>query len=906
MHRFWDIESYDNLFCVGFLDDNDHLDMFHICDQPEDVERACKDSGLDYTIYDLRENCESLRTFMENPIPSDGQATLLSDFLGTDNKVVEPKKDWYFAYNSMNYDIPMIDHVLKSAIANRVRTSAEALRKYSNVVINATSNVMDVNPYLRYGNHVDVAFLNETKIKNGRPIVGLKTLIGIMGGSIIESESNKTGHSEDIYGDVLYNINDITGLKYTVFPGKMETVFKVRKTLIDNYPKLTQYGVTVNSTSAKFVEYIVSPDEPIEDTPVVTYMYPAKHVADRLGVKQTDILEDTKAWYLKNVYSPIMKVNPKAANEHLAKFQSIYNYYDSFRGENWNSSTSHVFKHERPYKDKIERIRMNRTYGTILPFIDRKGNESPSYVQFSIGGIHGAEINQKQLDQDRKKVAELKEKYGQISKIPAKAVNRNLRNIIQLQSRTTYKGYPRRCSHEIPYFYENTEMIDDIIEPDQFSPYQIQKGKSYEGICDFQEKLHDRYTYTSSGAAVHQDFIGYYPLLLINLGAFYDGKGVDRYKEVYDLRVALKATLKTLDKDSEKYTLTDIEQEGYKLILNSASGILDGNHDTNLRANNKAIAMRVIGQLFTFRIGMALALEGAIIPSSNTDGIYALNIHIDKNKEIVDRELKSLYIDIDPEDMFLVSKDSNNRMEIVDGNVTSARGGTLTSWKGARVDNSLSHPALVDRIMTDYLQEADLMKPVDLDIIRKHLDNYIANTDMRRFVYMSSWVLRSTSGSIFVDSDSNVHKGTIRVWLSNKGVKLTRYNTRSNSTKKGGTLKTYAAQLFPSSKLGKPEVIEYLSRLGVLENTFEDAITVQEYLDLDANAKDDVKFSVPIVSETKIANLADTAHLYVNNESINEMSEEQIKAIYNNIEKEEYVALIADFAEVWHNKLLAS
>ena len=402
---------------------------------------------------------------------------------------------------------------------------------------------------------------------------------------------------------------------------------------------------------------------------------------------------------------------------------------------------------------------------------------------------------------------------------------------------------------------------------------------------------------------------------MINLGTFYDGNGRDPYQEVKDARVAIKSRLKTLEFGSQEYTDTNNEQEGYKLILNSASGILDGSHDTNLRANNKAIAMRVIGQLFTFRIGMALALEGAVIPSSNTDGIYAMNIDFEKNCEVVKETLKPLLIDIDPEEMFLVSKDANNRMEIVDGKVTSARGGTLTSWKGARVDNSLSHPALVDRILTDYLQGADLMKPVDLDLIRKNLKDYLAKEDKRKFVYMSSWILRSTSGSIFVDSANNVYEGTVRVWLSKNGVTFTRYNTRAQQC--GITTDEYASQLFPDSLFGKPEVIQYLSSVGALTpTTFAKAITTQEYLDNKKAILGDItrdwststgkKWSVPMISDTKISNLSDTCKLFIDNRDINKMSDTEIDQIYENIELEEYVALISIFAKVWHNSLVAA
>ena len=910
MQRFWDIECYDNLFCVGFLDDNEHLDMFYLCDQEDEVRRACEDSGYDYTMYNLQDNGNLLREYMENPIPSNGEATLLSTFLGTANKVVKPKEDWYFSYNGINYDIPMIDYLQKSMISGRVRVSTEALRKYSNTIINAKGNTMDVKRYLIYGNHVDVAFLNETKIEEGRPIYGLKTLVGILGGSIIESESNKTGHSKSIYKDILYNINDVAELKHRVFEGFLKNKFKIKKALLDRYPHLKKYGITVNSTSAKFVEFIVSPDKPIEDTPTATYLYPAPHIAAQMGVPQTDILEDTKNWYMKHVYQQVKKTNPIAANRHLAKFQSIYQYYSYFRGKNWNESTNHIFKYGVAAHTKAERKWADRTFGVILPFIDKYGNESSSYVRFSIGGIHGAEINQKQLDRDRAKIKELKEAYGYISKIPKKAVSKSLLNLIMVQSRTAYKGYPVRYSHEIPHFFENTEAVDEIIDPMEFSPYMVKRQKDRPGVkSGYQEEVLDRYKYTSSGAAVHQDFVSYYPVLMINLGTFYNEDGTDPYSDVKDTRVAIKARLKNLEFGTLEYENVNIEQEGYKLILNSASGILDGSHDTNLRANNKAIAMRTIGQLFTFRIGMALALEGATIPSSNTDGIYAMNINIDRNKAIVEEELKSLYISIDPEELFLVSKDANNRMEITDGMVTSARGGTLTSWQGARVDNALSHPALVDRILTDYLQEADLDKPVDLDIIRKNLRDYYQKEDRYKFVYMASWVMRSTSGSIFVDSSDQVHDGTVRIWLSKRGVRLTRYNTRKQEC--GETTDGYAEQLFPSTLFGKPEIVEYLSSLNAL-HYFKKAITTEQYQQFREDYHKtyrnwkEYKVSVPVIGDTKIQNLSDTCRLYMNNECIHDMSEAEIAQIYNNIEMEEYVALIAIFAKTWHNSLAAA
>ena len=92
MYRFWDIECYDNLFCVGFIDDEEFLDMFYLVNSVEDeraVLQACEDSGYAFEAHDLRSDGMKLKKFMENPVPSDGSPTLLSSFLGIDNEVVE-------------------------------------------------------------------------------------------------------------------------------------------------------------------------------------------------------------------------------------------------------------------------------------------------------------------------------------------------------------------------------------------------------------------------------------------------------------------------------------------------------------------------------------------------------------------------------------------------------------------------------------------------------------------------------------------------------------------------------------------------------------------------------------------------------------------------------------------------
>lgn len=315
--------------------------------------------------------------------------------------------------------------------------------------------------------------------------------------------------------------------------------------------------------------------------------------------------------------------------------------------------------------------------------------------------------------------------------------------------------------------------------------------------------------------------------------------------------------------------------------------------------------------MFTYRIAAALAIEGARIPSSNTDGIYVFDMPIDKNTKIVDRELKKLYISIDPEPLYLVSKDANNRMEMSNGKVTSARGGTLTSWSGARVDNRLSHPAIVDKVMTYYLQLTDLKGDVDQAKIKQALKQYydspvildefkdFPDAAKRTFVYMASWVMRSTSGSIFIDSNDKIYPGTIRVWLTKAGPSLKRYTTRKAKPSKSFT--KFAEMLPKTSKIGDPDLLTYLTRVNALDKYFTRAATVDEYLQ---NIPDNI--STYVVAKAKISGLPDKAHLLTNNNSLLKMSEKDIDDIYQQLDLSMYTEMISEFAKVWQNPVKKS
>lgn len=509
MLRFWDIESYSNYFCICFIDENDLLEIFYLVNSRKDekeVEKAAKDSGYTYKLYDLTKDSSRLRTYMEKIIPRGKDTTLLASFLGIEEEEVPEKEDFFVGFNTLHYDVPMTDKALSSSLSDKMKISTESLREFSDLIIN-DGVFVNTSSYARYGGQVDASYIDDSFHNQGKLTVGLKTLVGMFGGAIIESESNHTGFSKSIYEDTLYCINDVAELRDVVWPNKLAQTYETRQGLLKTYPKLKEKGVTVNSTSAKFVENIIAPDKPIEDSPVCSFMFPDARVAAERGIEPFDMLEYLKNWYMKNVYQVIQKTNPEVAKRHLAKFMSIYKFYDQVRGKNWNDSARHLQKHGIPAEPRDKRRNLMGEFGTYLSFIDKYGNISPTYVNFSLGGIHGAEVFQKQLDQDREAIRQLKEKYKYISKIPKGKVPQALLNLIKLQSRTSYQGYPQHLSHEIPHFYRNTQETDEIVDPEEFTPFIYDANPK-----ENKEVLISRYKYTSTGLSIHQDFTGYYPM----------------------------------------------------------------------------------------------------------------------------------------------------------------------------------------------------------------------------------------------------------------------------------------------------------------------------------------------------------------------------------------------------------
>lgn len=743
--------------------------------QPKSVDRLFKEFGL------------SDANKVNNPNATSSYPACYRPVCDTDENYDEENTPYLMGYNSDNYDLTMLavyahevfsydrrPPVLmpgqappKMDTAKNIRPeiaihpTARCMREHNDWIFSRfRSNMPD---YLRFshnmstgtwedegwgserrriwknfkysGRHIDVSKLNEKQQK-----VALKRLIGMLGGQIKESdkldEKNPVVNTtEELIDLIAYNISDVINLDLVIFQNKLyQSQFALKRNMLKTYPELVyeqqeyQYAPDIHptavrkdrlyadSSSAQLATKSLCPYGHLTDIPVVSFMYPHEDKAKELGIPRRNILEETRQFFYDKFPDPKLR----------AEFDRIYNYYKSIEGKNFNESKNYLADYSgKPKFVPYTSIDTIPKEDTSLMYYNADGTPTSCFVNFSIGGIHGAECNLELYLYHRK------EWESQVSLLEqAKALYPDPVELRKAKKVTIGETeYPWSTFLKSGATMTNAEYKDlSSKEPKLFTE---KDGKT---------SLNSKYTFTSADTCEHEDFTSYYPNLLRMMKAFYNkGLGYDRYAEVFDNKQHYGFLMKKKNENltpeqSAKYAhlrtiqghkidplhISDYERkyysdmrEGTKLILNSASGAADANFESNIRMNNTIISMRVIGQLLTYRIGQAQAFEGARVISTNTDGLYSVmdvpgydySQNRDFNNNILERESKTIGVEIEPETMYLISKDTNNRME-VDADtdvVTKANGGSLACFESPQPTKSLAHPAILDWALTEYL-----------------------------------------------------------------------------------------------------------------------------------------------------------------------------------------------------------
>ena len=787
---------------------------------------------------------------------------------------------------------------------------------------------------LMSGRHIDVSNLNEKQSK-----VGLKRLLGMIGCQIMESSKLKPNQSrittvEELLELFAYNVSDVVNLN-TLFDHKVyRSGFQLKKQLLKDYPELVydrdenikdadgnvKYApcvdqrhvrndrLFIDSSSAQLATKSLCPYDHLSDYDTVSFMYPSEAKAKALGIPRVNVLEETRKFFYANFPQPELR----------AEFDKIYTYYKWIEGKNFNASKNYLADHgadmdsDDPSSFLPEELKVAKFFDapdvghTCLPYYNADGTPSTCFVNFSIGGIHGAELNRELYEFDVARyrdvvLPEYKRKTALLDKV--KSMFPDPRDL-KREKGVVVDGvrYPAG-TFLVPKSTEDSAAYRTIDRPDPPVLFSSERSERTGALAG---KLNNRYAYTSADMTNHEDFTSYYPNMLRMMDAFFNpGLGYDRYGEIFDQKTEFGHKMKDKSLPEETRELYSVMRNGTKLILNSASGAADATFESNIRMNNKIISMRIIGQLFTYRIGQAQTIAGAKITSTNTDGLYSV-MEATRNNEILARESESIHVEIEPEPIYLISKDSNNRAEIKAKDnqlceIVGASGGSLSCRKGPTPSQALAHPAILDWALAEYLvvaasggekwadvrMDAPFNEELGMRILMSAREQF--NDDVHALLMFQN-VVASSPGSIryvFAYTDDDYEAA----------IPLQHYNRAFIMTDKlPGTVHMQAAL----ARVVADNIRAKRARNGErLQQHESRAIEILAVNGVKLSSLPENKEAVVV----KIPNLEDSWSMLIDNSNLFLMPKERIDFILDNLDYGKYLGLLKDaFVKNWYNE----
>lgn len=954
--NFYDIESLSNVFTLcNFNTKTNNIDVYFLCDNPylissdtfvDDLTQCVYARNKNFTgtitLHNLRfetANVHLAKTFglsdaayINNPKAESSYPNEFRLVCDTDPNYDEDEQPYLLGYNSNNYDTTMLAiyfhevwNIIQKNLTKTTRfepTTAKTMRSYNDELFSSKFKenmpsrlTMTYNGHtktwsspdysdpryrirknmLMSGRHLDVAKLNEKQQH-----VALKRLLGMLGYQILESDKLKQGQDtietrEQFYELIAYNISDTVNLNELFHHKTYLNSFTLKKTLLTTYPELiynripNQYKpdirpecvrrdrLFIDSSSAQLTIKALCPYDHLKDMPVVSYMYPSERKSKELGIPRVNVLEEAKKFFYSNFKQP----------EVRQEFDKIYKYYKSIEGKNFNASKAYRedYGTSSNFKEALDLNEIPKA-DTCVHYYNADGTPSSCFVTFSTGGIHGAEYNVSLFLSD---LAAFEKKVSDLHYV--QSIYPNPIDLKKAKTVTMSDGSERKASDFLKAGSTNKKAAYKDLEPKRPVLFKLKKD-------GFSRKLNEKYAFTSADITNHEDFTSYYPNLLRMLDAFYnEGLGYDRYAEIFNNKQKFGKLMKdkTLsEKEREDYS---VRRNGTKLLLNSASGAGDATFENSIRINNTIISMRIIGQLFTWRIGQAQTLQGAKIPSTNTDGLYSV-LESTFNNKILEKESKNINVQIEPEPVYLISKDSNNRLEVnpVTGVIESASGGTLACRQEPNPEKSLAHPAAIDWALSEYLVVAalhyknlSLSSPFDKTIGMSILDSMKNKFEPVHLLRMFQNVIASSIGSIsyiFGTTDDNPGKPII----------MQHYNrVFIMKDKTPNTIHLYAAvakKITPATIAKRTRNEERLQQNDSFALQILNAYNV---LDISEDKEATVK---------KITNIDTSWYMLVENRSLYDLTPTEIQWILDNLDYDKYLSLLEDgFEENWRNHI---
>jgi len=527
--------------------------------------------------------------------------------------------------------------------------------------------------WLNSGKHIDVP-----KLSGADDHIALKEIAGNLGLQIIENQNVKgdKSNSKNDFGKQLadliaYCVSDVLCTKDILAHPFYNGNMTVNKELINSYPQL-KYNYKINEKGIK----VPDPLNPRTKLPSLD-----DTSANRTGtiIAPYDKLKDYK-------YISYMYPSEENAKKHGINRINVLEFVKDFFYTNITEPKA--------------RAEFDKVYNLYKSFEGKNVNESDWYTQL-YGYIPTVSTKEKKIT------------------IPIFRKDGTWSNVVITMS----TGGTHGCMIDISKNFKDISYDELVKTINTFSVATKQKT---------------RFTY--AGKVLHADFSSYYPMLLVMLSIFKNEYDADEYYQIYELKEKFGNDAKQYKKigDTKNVKLTTIKRTGTKQSLNSATGKADEKGDrskyNNIQMNNAIFSMRCIGQMFTYVIAQWIGLLGGDSVSTNTDGLYASNIS-DKNIDVI---LNYIYdktrIKIDPEKIYLVSKDSNNRCEFDENFELKEAKGSLGGVNGPIVNKSATNFAIVPNLLVEYFKlmlqhNIDFKTPLNKDLMLHMLKNVYFKDD---------------------------------------------------------------------------------------------------------------------------------------------------------------------------------
>lgn len=682
----------------------------------------------------------------------------------------------YFGFNSSSYDMPMLAALVREG---EFTTSTNRVLRldYSDKLIesnNVYDTVKSPNNWSRWfwefrnsKRFIDIKMFNETA-----RFVSLKRLSAHAGHSILESDklsgdTARVDTLEDIVELLVYNTVDSINTYLLFLDDAYKTTFEQRSDMLNRFEYEFNDKLSQDSTSANFISAVISPRKDskreefsfkYEDDERINVFFPTQlekvYVEEFKKINaykekciesynlnmnnQTDRESLVGKYFLNEQIAKIMgrtsdqklrfRYNPQfdRYEEDLLEYikdeygfpEEAYTMYDLIRGATSLKDASERIKRDEA-NDKYQYVGTNQ----IEPKIDVLVPKANAFFTLSVGGVHGGYVR-------RNEYIERLERYEKDLK------DAEERLVVQDKLKAYFGDDSNGATT-----YLNTKRDDET--PEAFSKYKhkdyvtgsYKNGAKWKNIrIPKRPRVGDLERTVEAYDVIHADVQSHYPTTISALKIFHSDellqreKGnreiADMYTFLLDERLTLKASL---PEDFTSWTAedfyNDMIQRINKLLLNSASGILDATFDNNIRMNNKAMKMRMCGQLSLLSMMYELIRHGATPISINTDGVYVVGVNADEAKSIIGKWEEYFDMSADPEviDHF-ISKDTNNRVEFVGGEVKDAGGSTLAHYKGVNMQKQPSKPTIVDNALLQYLKLKDNpLEEFDREALRDYM-----------------------------------------------------------------------------------------------------------------------------------------------------------------------------------------